>query len=56
MITNSFLVLIRLQLSLSVAILLGCNMLSIAQNSQITDSKVSWNVKAGMKGRINSKI
>lgn len=33
---------------LTVAILLGCNMLSVAQNSQTTDSKVSWNVKAGM--------
>jgi opacity protein-like surface antigen len=33
---------------LTVAILLGCNMLSMAQNSQTKDSKVSWNVKAGM--------
>jgi len=33
---------------LVVALLLGCNMLSMAQNSQTTDSKISWNVKAGM--------
>ena len=33
---------------LVVAILLGCNMLSMAQDSQTTDSKISWNVKAGM--------
>ncbi len=36
------------KLFLTVAILLGCNMLSMAQNYQTTDSKVSWNVKAGM--------
>jgi hypothetical protein len=33
---------------LVVAVFLGCNMLSMAQKSQTADSKVSWNVKAGM--------
>ncbi len=33
---------------LVVAVLLGCNMLSMAQDSQTTDSKISWNVKTGM--------